>query len=290
MLPVSAKGLTGSLDPYTINFFRFSIAIIPLGLYLLHKRRQIVHGRMGFKGALLLVVAVSGLLLNHIYFMAALPYIPASSSQIVIQIGPLLLLLGGLVLFKESFTRRQWAGALLLVAGLILFFNVRFFEIIDPSNEYGRGIRIMALAAAVWALYGLAQKMLVSIISPAIIMMCCYIGGAVVLFPLADRSALFSLNGIEITLLLICTFSSLVAYIAFAESLNYWPTSNSSALLTLIPVLTIVFERIIAGLFPDYLELNTVGLLSIAGAILVVAGTMVITLCGRPSSQTPPRA
>tara|TARA_R110001599_G_scaffold353861_1_gene600694 strand:+ start:29202 stop:30128 length:927 start_codon:yes stop_codon:yes gene_type:complete len=288
LLPVSAKGLTEFMDPYTINFFRFALAIVPLGLYLLTKRREVVHGRLGIRGMLLLVVAVVALLLNHIYFMVALPYIPASSSQVVIQIGPLLLLMGGLVLFKESFTRLQWAGVGLLAIGFTLFFNFRLFEIIDPANDYGRGIRIMALAAIVWAFYGLAQKVLVSLISPAVVMMCCYFGGVIILFPFADKSAFLSLGVVQMALLLVCTFSSLIAYIAFAESLNYWPTSNSSALLALIPLITIGFERIFTVIFPEFMEFSAISFLSLAGALLVVVATMMITICVGTSPKTSP--
>jgi drug/metabolite transporter (DMT)-like permease len=255
LLPVSAKGLIEILDAATLNFYRFLVAIIPLALYLLIKNKRAFYSRLHKKSIALLVIAVAGLLLNHIYFMVALKDISAGTSQVIMQIGPLLLL-------------------------VLLFFNERLVEIFDLKNTYGRGVLIMTFAAVVWIFYGLAQKLLVSMMSPMIVMLCCYIGGVLILYPLADKSAFLSLGIAQMVLLLICTFSSLVAYVAFAESMNYWQASKSSAFLAVIPLVSIGFEMIFALLFPAYIDVHTISLLSLVGAVIVVAGTMTITLCG----------
>ncbi len=280
LLPVSAKGLVAVFDAYTLNFYRFIAAIIPLAFYLLSKNRKMLYRPLTKQSILILVVAVAGLLLNHIYFMNALKHIPAGTSQVIMQIGPLLLLLSGVIVFKEGFTPLQWGGAGLLLLGFIVFFNHRLFEIVELRNTYSKGVLMMVFAASIWVLYGLSQKLLNAVMSPAIVMLCCYVGGIFVLYPLADVGALLTIGAPQLILLLICAFSSLLAYIAFAESMNYWESSKSSAFLAIIPLISIVFEMVFAAIFPDYISFKRLSWVSLIGAVIVVCGTVVITVFG----------
>jgi len=280
LMPVSAKGLTGVLDAYTLNFSRFLAAIIPLLLYLLIKNRKAIYQPLSKKTLVLILFAIAGLLTNHILFMLALKDIPAGTSQVIMQIGPLLLLISSVFLFKESFTHWQWLGVGLLLAGLAIFFNKDIVEIFKLRGAYGRGVMTMAFAASIWVIYGLAQKLLIKVMSPVIIMLCCYIGGGLILYPLADIDSLLALRGAEIILLFMCAFSSLFAYIAFAESMSYWEASKSSALLALIPLISIVFEMFFSRIFPTHIVFEALGRSALVGVLIVVSGTIIITIGG----------
>jgi len=207
--------------------------------------------------------------------------IPAGTSQVIMQIGPLLLLISSVFLFKETFTHWQWAGVALLLAGLAVFFNEDIVEIFKLRGAYGRGVMTMAFAATIWVVYGLAQKLLIRVMSPVIIMLCCYIGGLIILYPLADIEALLALRGTEVILLFMCAFSSLFAYIAFAESMSYWEASKSSALLALIPLISIVFEMFFSQVFPEHIVFKELGVSALVGVLIVVSGTVIITVGGR---------
>jgi len=147
----------------------------------------------------------------------------------------------------------------------------------------------MVFAAFIWVIYGLAQKLLIKVMSPVIIMLCCYIGGGVILYPLADIDSLLALRGTEVILLFMCAFSSLFAYIAFAESMSYWEASKSSALLALIPLISIVFELFFSRVFPEYIVFTELGMSALVGVIIVVSGTVIITAGGRIKPRVSPK-
>ncbi|MCF7982661.1 MAG: DMT family transporter [Pseudomonadales bacterium] len=277
LLPVSSKGLLDTVDAYTLNFYRFVVATILLGVYLGLKGTPPILMKLQPKHYGLMVSAVLGLLVNHVMFMDALQYIPAGSSQIIVQLGPITLLIVSVLLFREAFSLRQWGGTLLFVFGLCLFFNDRLVEIFSFASDYAFGIFYMIAASLIWIFYGLAQKLLVGTVSPVFILLCCYSLGAIVLFPVADIDVILQLNQVQLWLLAACTLTSLIAYICFGESLVHWPASKSSALLAFIPIATLVYENTFTILLPRYISADTLNALSIVGALLVVVGCLVVT-------------
>ena len=69
---------------------------------------------------------IAGLLLtgNYGFYILGLEKTSAEATQVMIQLAPMLLLLAGLWLFKEQFTRTQWLGFIGFSLGLILFFEL----------------------------------------------------------------------------------------------------------------------------------------------------------------------
>ena len=82
----------------------------------------------------LLAVATLALIGNYVLYLVALDHVTPSVTQVVIQLAPLLLLVGGVLMFREPFRRMQWAGFAVLVAGLLLFFNERLPRARAPSR------------------------------------------------------------------------------------------------------------------------------------------------------------
>ncbi len=287
LLPVVSKGVLDKVDPYTLNFYRFVAATVVLPLYMVLKKGIHVPSRLDIKQFGLLIMAVLGLLANHIMFMDALQFIPAGSSQIIIQLGPIALLLLCVLVLNESFSSLQWLGTLVFVSGLVLFFNDRLLEIVSASSEYALGTLYMTGAALVWIFYGMGQKLLSGRISPVFLLFCCYSLGMLVLLPSANLGIIFSLDQIQLALLLASCFVSLVAYICFGESLVRWEASKSSALLAFIPLATLAYEYLFALVLPGYTHVDALNGLSIFGALLVVFGCLVVANPGANSGAKP---
>jgi len=114
----------------------------------------------GRAAALLVAVATLTLVGNFVLYLVALDHATPSVTQVVIQLAPLLLLVGGVVVFHEKLAGIQWAGFAILVTGLLLFFNDRLPELLRPSEGIGLGVALTVAAAISWAIYGLAQKLL----------------------------------------------------------------------------------------------------------------------------------
>ena len=283
MLPVVSKGLLDVVDAYTLNFYRFVVATILLSFYLYLKGQPAVLVRLQPRQYLLLIAAVIGLLVNHLMFMDALNYIPAGASQMIIQLGPIALLLLSVFFLREPFTLPQWLGVLTFSAGLLLFFNDRLPEIFSASSEYAFGILYMTVAALIWIFYGMGQKLLTGKVVPVFLLLCCYSVGVLVLLPVADVKAILSFNPIQLWLLAGSCFTSLLAYICFGESLVRWEASKSSALLAFIPLVALCYENIFALILPQYVTAEQLNWISFVGAALVVGGCLAVT---RKNSKT----
>jgi drug/metabolite transporter (DMT)-like permease len=72
--------------------------------------------------------------------------------------------------------------------------------------------------------------------------------------------------------------NTVVAYGAFAESLQHWEASRVSAILALAPIFTIASMSLMDWFAPGLITPERLTILGLFGAILVVAGSMSISL------------
>ena len=87
-------------------------------------RRERASARGGCCWALTWVgVAIAALTLNYLTFVAGLDRTSPPNAEVIIQLAPMLPLLGGVVIFRERFSRLQAAGLVGLTGGLLMFFN-----------------------------------------------------------------------------------------------------------------------------------------------------------------------
>ena len=89
---------------------------------------------------LLLAIAAVGLCSSFVLYLSGLNHISSSASQVVIQTSPMFVVIGGVLIFKESFQIMQWMGFSVLVIGLAFFFNQRIMDFAGQpasSNCYG---------------------------------------------------------------------------------------------------------------------------------------------------------
>ncbi len=279
-LPVILKLLLGAMDAYTITWYRFLAAAMVLAAFQARRRSLPRLGRLDRSQWLLLAVAVFALTGNYVLFVVGLDFITPGAAQVVIQLSPMLLLLGGLALFGERFGHWQWVGFGILGAGLVLFFNHRLELLFGALGQYSTGVLLIVAAAVAWAAYALAQKQLLKAMPSENILLLIYVAGALLFLPAADPAALWRLDGRGIGLLVLAILNTLFAYGAFAEALEHWEASRVSAVLTVTPLLTLGFMALLSPV-SDLLEAEPLNALSIIGALMVVGGSMLTALTGR---------
>ncbi len=284
LLPIALKGLLTTMDASTVTWYRFLFAAVCTLGYLLIFARPMHLPSVNQSIAGLLGVAIFGLTANYIFYLKGLDFSDPSTAQIVIQLAPMLLLFGGLFFFKERFNRWQWFGLLLFSIGILLFFNQQIRTLNSVDTDYLIGIVLVIFAAITWAAYALAQKQLLNYFSSNQIMVCIYIAGILLFLPAAEPQQVWLQSQHSLWLLAFCCVNTLLAYGSFAAALNHLEASRVSAVLAITPLLTIVFMRIIVLQFPGYLELEKLNLLSIAGASLMVCGSMLTALSKRTTA------
>ena len=279
MLPIALKILLDVITANTITAIRFVAAAVMVGIWLgVRGKLPALAVLLNRKAAWLLLIAVAGLLSNYIMYLSGLNYLTAETGQVVIQLAPFLMMLGGVIIFKERLLLWQKAGAIMLVAGLLLFFNERLLVLVLQAGSETLGVLLVIAAGVTWAAYALAQKQLLVHYSSKQIMYLLYFAGSIAFLPLADFSPLQSMNQLHWALLVFCCLNTVVAYGAFAEALHHWEASKVSAVLAVTPLFTILFANVIGWVLPDFLVPQQLNLWSWLGAVFVVLGSALTAL------------
>jgi len=275
VLPIAMKQVLPVMDPLTVVWYRFSIA--SLGLLLILGLRGRLPTRTLVrqpKTLLLLLVATLGLLGNFIFFSSSLQYLNPTTSQVIGQLAPIGMMLASVFILKERMRPAQVVGALMLITGLMLFFNVSLKEIFTRLTDYTFGVLLGICASTVWVCYGLAQKLLLRQLASTQILVILYILCAIALFPVARPGLIGQLSHWQIICLLFCGVNTLVGYGALAEAMARWQAAQVSALVTLTPLFTLLFSDLLALAWPDTFATPALNLVGYIGAFVVVAGAM----------------
>jgi drug/metabolite transporter (DMT)-like permease len=278
LVPITLAIVLKKLDVYTINWFRFVTAFILLSFYLAKQENLPKISQLRTVPIYLFAIAILGLMGNYIFFVMGLQATSPSHAEVLIQLAGVFLSLGGLLIFKERYTRYQWIGVGILITGFIGFFSEQLKVLATDSNRYISGSLMLIVAGITWAIYALIQKQLLTRLDSTHIMWVIYGACGLLFGTVAKPQTLLQLNAIEWSALIFCGLNTVVAYGAFAESLQHWEASRVSAILALAPIFTIVSMSAMAWLAPGLVTPEHLTALGLVGAILVVTGSMSISL------------
>ncbi len=272
-LPVILKILVQWVDVYTLTWFRFLTAGLLLLPVAMRAGGLRAIGRLRGVTWLLLAVSVIGLTGNYVTFMGGLTFISPGTAQVVIQLSPVFMLLAGLMIFGERFRRLQWLGLAILLAGLVLFFQPRYDLLLAEIDTQGLGVLLIVAAAALWGLYMVTQKQLLQHLRAEVVLLVIYIVGAIVLIPWVHLPSLLVLPLFGVTLLVGSAVLTAVSYLAFARALDHVEASRIGVLVSLTPIVVVVEMEVLQWWVPGLLAPEYLPLVSVAGAMLVVAGS-----------------
>jgi len=284
-LPVALKIMLEELDPFTLTWFRFVVAALVMAAWL--------GARGGLGGFATLKARRWGLLLlaallligNYVFYLLGVQHTTPGNAQLIIQLAPLLMALGGIFVFSEAYSAGQWLGLVIIAAGLGMFFRDQSANSLLGSQQYALGSGLVVIAAVVWAAYALIQKQLLTRLSSPAILLFIYVVASLALWPLAHPTKLLQLDARHWWLLAYCALNTLVAYSAFAEALAHWQASRVSTILATTPLLSLGVIALVHLLSPASIEPERVTMLGYAGALLVVAGSAMSSLLGKRSES-----
>jgi len=278
ILPIKLKVVLEGMDPITVTWYRLLVSGLILFAWLASRRGLPAFRPLGRRGGGLVVLAVLGLVSNYVLYLFGLRMLSPGTTQLVIQIAPILLMISSVFVFRERFSLGQTLGLLILIVGFGLFFNQRLGELLTSLTTYTAGVLTVVLAAVVWVVYGLAQKQLLTQWNSFQVMMVIYLACAVLLTPWAHPLQALQLSPLQGWLLLACCLNTLVAYGAFAEALAHWEASRVSAALSITPLITFAAVAVASLLWPLYVVPEELNWIAYAGALVVVAGSALVAL------------
>lgn len=278
VLPISLSITLQRLDVFTLTWFRFLVSFCLLAIYLKWRGNLPTFSQLRSTSPKLVAIATICLAINYILFVKGLALTTPSNAEVLIQLAPLLMGFGGLVIFKERYILFQWIGIGILSTGFILFFNEQLSNLITARSTYLLGSGLIVLAAIAWSIYALAQKQLLQSLSSAHIMLIIYGGCALIFTFFTSPATIFTLNLLQAGMLIFCALNTLIAYGAFAEALEHWEASRVSAVLALAPLVTLLSSYFVSEISPNLIAAEHFTILGITGAILVVCGSTAIAL------------
>ncbi|MCC5614633.1 DMT family transporter [Nostoc sp. CHAB 5836] len=278
ILPIALIITLQVLDVYTVIWFRFLVSFILLAVYLGIRGKLPRLEQLRCASGKLLAIATLFLGINYFLFMQGLALTSPANAEVLIQLSTLLLGFGGLVIFKERYRLSQWIGVSVMICGYVLFFHEQLTNLITAHGTYILGSVLIVLAAIVWAIYALAQKQLLQSLSSPSIMLIIYGGCAFLFTPLAKVKSLLILDSFHWVTLVFCALNTLIAYGAFAESLEHWEASRVSAVLALAPIVTLISVAVLSVIAPYLIPAEKFSFIAILGAGLVVTGSVAIAL------------
>lgn len=278
VLPLFLQITLTKLDASTITFYRFVFAFLFV-LATSYAFQQLPNKRQ-FSNKIVWVLIASGLglTINYVANVLGLALIDPESVQVIMQFAPFLLMLGGVVFFKETLNKVQILGTIVLLVGFVLFFFDNLGILFSGMGQYTEGVLIVFLAAVAWVAYALAQKWLLHTFTAKQLTLVIYFLGALFLVPTSEIHLITRLDWFTGAALLFCCVNTLIAYGAFTKAISVWQAANVSAVITLTPIFTILTMTIATHLFPEYFAASELTQLAYAGAFLVVIGSMITTL------------
>lgn len=278
LLPMAMALLVPAVSGYTLTFLRFGTSALVVGAWLAARRELPDPRRLGTTLRWALALAVAGLTTNYLCFVAGVRLASPAITQVVTQLSNIFLLFGGLVLFGERFTRVQWLGFALLLAGLALFFNRRLPLLFSGGSTLGLGVATVTFGSLAWAAYGLVQKRLLREFGATQLLWLLYVGGALLLLPLARPAQVLPLSPLQLGALAFCILNTLIGYGAYAAAMRLGEVTRVSATVTTSPLFTLVGGALASRWAPSLATIEAPNALAVLGACAVVGGCVLCAL------------
>lgn len=271
-LAIALKVSLTDLRPVDITWARFSIAFIILAAYFLIADRSQL--KIIKNPPVLLIIAALCLGLNYLGFISGVKYTSPGIAQVFIQLGPVLLALAGFTIYKEKVNLFQLIGFIMVVSGLILFYQEQLSSLPGHKNIFNRGITWIIIGAIAWAGYAISQKRLVKIYPPMQLNIIIFGLPGVLYTPFVSYSTLLEISFKYWLLIIFLGLNTLAAYGSLALALKYLAANKVSVIITQNPIITFITMAILGALEVSWIQPENFTFLTICGAMLVIIGAV----------------
>lgn len=279
IVPIAMKYALVVVDPLTLAWSRLSISAIGITIWLAYKKQfpnfAIFKKRRRF---ILLMIAGFGLLGNFALFASAVQYLSATTAQVIGQMGIVVFMISSAFVFKEKLRPTQVIGIVVLLIGLVSFFNKNINDLFTNMSSYAIGVWVGLLASISWACYALAQKVLLRKLRAEQLLWLIYLICTIFLWPFASPTEITKADATQLFAIIFCGLNTIIAYGALVMAMERWQAAQVSALTTLTPLFALIFSDLFALIWPDKFAMQYLNILGYIGAISVVAGAMFATI------------
>ncbi|MGK7396121.1 MAG: DMT family transporter [Candidatus Cyclobacteriaceae bacterium M3_2C_046] len=284
-LAIALKVAVTKIDPFTIVWFRFALAFLVLLIYfsLLKKQALSILKKPPWP------VFIAGFFLgiNYFGFLMGINYTSPSNAQVVMQMGPIILALVGVLVYREKLNRRQIAGFILAGLGLFLFYREQISNLLGQQNIYDQGMIWIFLGASSWVIYATIQKFLVKNYAPQSLNMMLYLVPAILYIPMVEFGQFTHLSLNYWLLLIFLGLNTLIAYGALAEAFKYTEANKISIIITCNPIVTLLAMWVLEAFQVNWIAAEEISINALLSAILVLSGAVLAVLKPKKHQKNP---
>lgn len=283
-LAISLKVALDYVPAVTIVWIRFVMAFIILWGILFIKDKSALE--VVKKPPLWAIVAAIALGFNYIGYIKGLDLTSPSNAQVVIQLAPLLLIVVGLIVYREKISLRQGLGFVIALVGFGVFYRDQISQLLGTPENYNAGIAWVIGAALAWVLFASLQKGLVQTFHAQGLNLLIYLVPGILLIPMVDFEVLSSLSWPLWAFMLFLGLNTLLAYGAIAEAFRFIPANKVGIVVTLNPLITIATMGLLSSIGVTWIEPERISLYGFTGAALILAGVVCAVMVQRkPHSE-----
>jgi len=270
------RGLRDAIDPVSLNFLRWAIAVVvlaPFAFLDVRKNFAVIRRNLG----LLLVLALTGVTLFHAMVYQGLRTTTAVNGVLLNSSLPLFILLCSWVLERERATARQFAGMLLSFAGILVIMShgelARLREF-----EFHVGDAWILVAMPIWGIYAVLLKRRPAELGGVTFLFVIAVLGAAMLIPPVLMNGLVLPDGPRETagVLYIGFGASILAFICWNRGTAMVGANAAGFTLHLLPAFGTVLAIVFLG--------EAFALFHAVGIAVIVAGVVMATTVTRKRS------
>ena len=280
ILPIALKLSGKFIDPVTLTWFRFVMALVVTLLIQWYSGalRQFIGLTRRTWG--LLVLAGVLLMCNYVSFVYSLAYLAPGTAQLNFQTAPFFLAFGGVLFFKEHLSAIQLSCLATLALGMLMFFHPNLNLNQTDNHQILTGVLIVQFSVMSWTSYALIQKAMSARLSSSNVLLFIYGLGVVLMAPFCEFSQFETMSLNEWWIVIFCGANTLIAYGCFGQAMHYWPTAQVSAMLALTPVLSFSATALVVALgwWGDVFSPNNIDAISLTGIVLIVSSVFAVQI------------
>ncbi len=279
---VIGKAVVGTISPLALTFIRWVIAVtamLPFAWPLIRANWPAI--RRHRKDIALLGFWGTGL--HNAFAYVGLHYTTATNGVILNSSIPVLIILTGWILYRDTITRVQALGVAISMTGVLAVLTGG-----DPSVlatlTLNRGDLIVLAGMVFWAVYTVLLRLKPAELPGLALLACCGAVGVVLLAPLAAAELLFMDGKVDFTpasvaaMLYVGTFPSFIGYIFWNRAVAEVGSNVAGIFIHLMPG----FGCLLAWMFLD----ERIRAFHFAGIALILAGVW-LTARGRRAIPVP---
>lgn len=270
---VVARALHVLLPPATMAFWRWVLALLlllPFVLRPMYEQRALLRGHW----MRLALLGVLGVGCYNTFLYAALQTTTATNGVLISSITPVLIVLVGRILFGVEMTRRQQAGILLSLLGVVGIVSRGELAVLERL-DFNQGDLLLVGCAVTWALYTVLLRFRPVGIDTLAFLGAAVIGGILLLMlplylvELASRRTAVWNAATGAGMAYFAVFPSILAYLFWNRGVRQVGANRAGLFLYLIPVFGIVLAIVFLG--------ERLHLFHLLGAALIFTGIAVST-------------